>query len=188
MADEYRPAGGIPGDAVAITTRGLLRVQAPSGGSVYLPPTSDPVAANTARLNARRDAQPIPPEIPDEYQGLNVPVGTGVYGRTFLVSGSEQLRKLMSLAFRDCDSENPFQDLGLDQSIIFSINDPLTWNRAKIDLQLIARSFHTHMEFDEAAITLEADHEEGVLNGHFNYTERETGTLTGVDFALGGMP
>lgn len=55
-------------------------------------------------------------------QGLEVPV-SAEQGRLRIAQGEEQLKKVITLALADGDSDNPFQDLGLGNGSIFDIND-----------------------------------------------------------------
>jgi hypothetical protein len=58
-------------------------------------------------------------------QGLTLPV-QAAKGRAVLDQGDDELRKVIMIALSDCDSANPFQDLGLDPSDVFAINDEVT--------------------------------------------------------------
>lgn len=63
-------------------------------------------------------------------RGLAVPI-SGQGGRIATVSGEDQLRKIIILNLSDCDSANPFQDLGLGSEIIFDIDSPATQGRIR---------------------------------------------------------
>ncbi len=54
--------------------------------------------------------------------GLRIPVGVNASGRAATVTGDEQLEKIIGLHLSLSDSENPFQDVGID-GIIFEVND-----------------------------------------------------------------
>lgn len=56
--------------------------------------------------------------------GLAIPVRPGSSGGAVTVTGSEQLRKVILLAVAAGDDENPFQELGNREDIIFQVNDP----------------------------------------------------------------
>src|SRR5262245_2061814 len=62
--------------------------------------------------------------------GLSLPLRAD-NGRAALSTGEEQLKKVIMLAIADCDSGNPYQDLGIDQAIVFSMNDDQTKAYAK---------------------------------------------------------
>lgn len=54
--------------------------------------------------------------------GLSIPVGVGPDGRAKLDTGDDQLVKIIGLHLSCADSENPYQDIGVDQ-VVFNLND-----------------------------------------------------------------
>ena len=68
-------------------------------------------------------------------KGLEVPI-EAQNGRLITVAGEDQLKKILMLNLSNCDSANPFQDLGLDPGIVFRLDDPDT--RALIRSQIVA--------------------------------------------------
>jgi len=58
-------------------------------------------------------------------QGLKIPLETA-NGRLKLLTGDDYIQQLVMTALGDGDSENPFQDLGLGEFMIFGINDDLS--------------------------------------------------------------
>ena len=140
---------------------------------------SDPIATNQATLDARRDYTPEPPVVPDDFQGVALPVRVGLRGRCVLQSGASQLDKLLTTAMRDCDSENPFQQLGIDQSVIFKGLTARRIARARVAaLQILQRDFAGRLYAkDEDIITIH-NHETGDLTLDMTYTEVRTGRKT----------
>lgn len=60
-------------------------------------------------------------------RGLSLPVKPGPDGKAVMINDEdEQLAKIIAIGLSDCTSSNPFQDLGLPQSIIFDIGDDTT--------------------------------------------------------------
>lgn len=55
--------------------------------------------------------------------GISLPFAADKNGRLVLSSGEVQLSKVILLNLSDCDSRNPFQDLGLGNDFIFGMND-----------------------------------------------------------------
>lgn len=53
--------------------------------------------------------------------GISLPIRVA-NGRLVKDSGETQLKKIISLALADCESGNPFQELGVDPAVIFSLN------------------------------------------------------------------
>lgn len=60
------------------------------------------------------------------FTGLKFPLQVNKNGGAKIVSGSEQLRKLLLLALSEGDDDNPFQDLGIDMGIIYSMQSTTT--------------------------------------------------------------
>jgi len=56
--------------------------------------------------------------------GLSLPVSVNDLGRAVISSGTDQLTKLLLIALQPCSSANPFQQLGLTERVIFSVNSP----------------------------------------------------------------
>jgi len=54
-------------------------------------------------------------------KGIDIPVRTSNDGGSKTVEGSSQLKKLLGLAFGENDDENPFQNIGIDQEIIYRV-------------------------------------------------------------------
>lgn len=57
--------------------------------------------------------------------GLALPVRT-LNGRAVLSVGEDQLKKIIMTCIADCDSANPYQELGIDTAIVFTLNDDQT--------------------------------------------------------------
>jgi hypothetical protein len=62
--------------------------------------------------------------------GIALPISV-VKGRLQLTDGEDQLKKIIFLGLSDCDSANPFQDLGIDTTVVFSIADEDTKARVR---------------------------------------------------------
>lgn len=54
--------------------------------------------------------------------GLSLPI-RAINGRAAIESGEAQLKKIIMLAIADCDSGNPYQELGIDTLIVFALDD-----------------------------------------------------------------
>lgn len=54
--------------------------------------------------------------------GLSLPIRC-VNGRAAIDVGEDQLKKIIMLTIADCDSDNPYQELGLEPNIVFAVND-----------------------------------------------------------------
>lgn len=58
-------------------------------------------------------------------KGLKVPVGVDKRGRALIESNeSNNTKKILKLAFSEGEDHNPFQKLGIDNRLIFSVDNP----------------------------------------------------------------
>lgn len=80
--------------------------------------------------------------------GMRMPVGVDEQGGAAMSAGSDYIHQLLITALRDCESRNPFQDLGISERNIFDIDDPVTRGRlmtrvkdvfARFEAQSLAR-------------------------------------------------
>lgn len=75
-------------------------------------------------------------------QGLDLPLGAD-QGRARLARGEDQLKKIITLALSDGDSENPFQDLGIGNGNVFDVNDQDLQARLRQRIVAVFRRFST---------------------------------------------
>ena len=59
------------------------------------------------------------------------------------MSGDEQLRKIIMLGLSDCDSANPFQDLGLTPDMVFQNQTPELEARIRRRVQDVFRALES---------------------------------------------
>jgi hypothetical protein len=95
--------------------------------------------------------------------GLSLPIRARA-GRAVLATGEEQLKKIIFLSLCDCSSSNPFQDLGVPLTVIFSNQDDDT--RARVERRV--RERFAQLESDERA---------RLADGYPQFTEGEDGEL-----------
>jgi hypothetical protein len=105
--------------------------------------------------------------------GLSIPVGVGPDGRAKIDTSDRQLVKIIGLHLSFSDSENPFQDIGIDQ-VIFNVNDkrikPLI--RYRLNALFERLEGEERAKLDENSVKFEAD--EGDLILEFKYWNLET--------------
>lgn len=109
--------------------------------------------------------------------GLALPIGIGAYGRAKLASGSELMKQLLLSALRECTSENPFQDLGISQKIIFDINDSHAIGEVRIRIKQIFANFEAQRlaRLPGGGNSLGfSQSEEGALDVEIGYLDMET--------------
>jgi hypothetical protein len=106
--------------------------------------------------------------------GLKLPLGVDSLGRAERHGGTDQLRKLLVIALSPCPSSNPFQNLGLPENIIFSINSPNA--KAQIDLAIrnIFERFETQGRAKLRSVDFATPTDEGQLPVIINYQDLET--------------
>lgn len=56
--------------------------------------------------------------------GFRVPVLPGPDGKVLKLSDTRQLKQILRLALSAGEDDNPFQDLGFSEDLIFAVNDP----------------------------------------------------------------
>jgi hypothetical protein len=105
--------------------------------------------------------------------GLTLPVGVGPDGRALISTGDVQLIKIIGAHLSFSDSENPFQDIGIDQ-VIFDINDsrlqPFIRYRLGTLFERLQKEDRARLDVD--SILFESD--EGELTLGFRYHNLRT--------------
>jgi len=87
------------------------------------------------------------------------------------------LDTILRLALSPGDDDNPFQNLGLDERIIFSINDPAARGIARASIQAILRKYSDRVELDPNSPLEFATTAEGRLEVSFRYVNLDTNTV-----------
>lgn len=107
--------------------------------------------------------------------GLAIPVGTGPDGRAKLERNDQQLTKIIGSHLSFSDSENPYQDIGIDQ-VIFDINDkrlqPLI--RYRLEVLFDRLEAEERARLDDGSIKFIQDAHEGEMVLEFKYWNLET--------------
>jgi hypothetical protein len=120
--------------------------------------------------------------------GIALPFGT-VNGRLALITGEEQLQKIILLSLSDCDSANPFQDLGIGMRAIFAIDGPEVRSHLSEEIKKAFTRFEKagkarlspgYPKFDMNSTTQE-------LVAHVRYINMETATTSELDIVYSAM-
>ena len=111
-------------------------------------------------------------------KGLAVPVYVNKGGGAKVQPDDTQLDKLIVLAVQEGDDDNPFQDLGLSQRIIYDINDDGSKFDVKGDVERVLKSFDGRMKLDDDGVVIaeeqnDARTSEGEMNVSFGYFNLE---------------
>lgn len=77
-------------------------------------------------------------------QGTQTPWKADSLGRVVLVENDDYIRDIIGIALGSGDSENPFQDIGLGEEIIFSVNDFVTEATVRRRVEDIFRDLETN--------------------------------------------
>jgi len=121
--------------------------------------------------------------------GIAIPFSADGRGRLALVSGDDQLRKLIILNLSDCDSANPYQDdLGLGADMIFAIASV----KLRADVKRKVNSLFRRLQLTDRARlsgppSFTTDEEEQSITmdiDYINLEENRPGQL-GMKFSLG---
>ncbi len=109
------------------------------------------------------------------FTGLALPVGVTSAGRARLSTGDEQLEKIIGLHLSFSDSENPFQDIGIDQ-VIFNVNDQRLQPLIRFRLQALFDRLKAdeRAELDEGSVIFVTDEQEGEMELKFKYVNLRT--------------
>ena len=116
-------------------------------------------------------------------QGLSLPIKVSHAGGAQKTTGSAQTRKLLLIALSDCVSRNPFQDLGLNQSVVFNINDQLLWGIIEKDIKDVFASFNNRVKYLKTIFT--PDFQRGELKADITYEDLEEGIIESVETSFG---
>jgi hypothetical protein len=126
------------------------------------------------------------------FVGMLSPLSVNRKGGAVTVSGSDLIWQLLITALRDCTSANPFQDLGISDQLIFSIDDQQSVASLNLAIQRIFMQF----EANQLARLVKGDRgivfsksAEGQLDCEISYVDLETDkneTLSGSYSANSG--
>lgn len=105
--------------------------------------------------------------------GLAIPVGVRPDGRAKLSSNDEQEIKIIGLHLSFSDSENPFQDIGIDQ-IVFDVNDSRLQPLIRYRLGVLFDSLEADGRAKLDADSVQFASEEGDMILQFKYWNLKT--------------
>lgn len=107
--------------------------------------------------------------------GLKIPVGVSQSGGAAIETDeSKQLRKMLILALSEGGDRNPFQQLGIDPAVIFSVDNTAFRGKAQRALNIILARFSDRIELaPDAPIQFEQG-DEGEVIMSFSYVDKLT--------------
>lgn len=110
-------------------------------------------------------------------QGIRLPL-EAKNGRLRLLSSDAYIEQIIVTALGDNESENPFQNIGLGEFMIFGINDSYTESEIRERVEQIFESLETDqlatLDSEDKALTFKRDKGTGRLKMFLNYTNLET--------------
>lgn len=110
-------------------------------------------------------------------QGIRLPL-QAKNGRLSLLSGDDYIEQLIFTALGDNESENPFQDIGLGEFMIFGINDSYTEAEIRERVEQIFEALEADqlakLDDNENALRFERKRGTGKLSMYVSYTNLET--------------
>jgi hypothetical protein len=115
--------------------------------------------------------------------GIKLPT-TIKNGRLELLGGDDYIRQLVETAMGDSDSENPFQDIGLGEFMIFDINDPLSEGEIRDRVRKAFASLESDQLARLSSIEFARRGAEAVM--FLVYEDLETGQRPQIEVPLGG--
>ena len=110
-------------------------------------------------------------------KGFALPVGVDKSGGAATVEDTFDLDKILRLALSPGDDDNPFQQLGLDERIIFNVNDPAARGLARASIEAILRKYADRVEIDPNNPIQFSVVESGRLDVSFKYIDLDTGNV-----------
>lgn len=110
--------------------------------------------------------------------GLRVPVGVGNSGGAAIErDDSEQMGKILFLAFSEQGDHNPFQSVGLLPQLLFSLNNASVKAKAEQEVMRVLNRFSEVIELaPDEQITIEQVNE-GEVEVSFSYVFLPTGKI-----------
>ena len=103
--------------------------------------------------------------------GLKIPVGVDFRGRAAVETNeSKNTAKILSLAFQQGGDNNPFQQLGIDDRLIFGIKSAAFRGRAILAVRRILEKFPELVRVDDSTISFD-DSVEGEFTLSFKYID-----------------
>lgn len=119
-------------------------------------------------------------------KGIELPIQI-VNGRIKLLSGDDYIEQLILVALGECDSDNPFQDLGLGEFMIFAINAEAIEGEIRQKVRAIFSSFERDRlaklpSASARSIRFEQKGEEKVM--YLDYVNLETGERRELEVPL----
>lgn len=81
-------------------------------------------------------------------RGLVVPVYVAKGGGAATVEGDDQLRKVIELALASGDDDNPFQELGMREDIVFAVDSEGNHGLARQRVRRILAKFSDRVALD----------------------------------------
>jgi hypothetical protein len=125
-------------------------------------------------------------------KGISIPIG-GQGGKLATVSGEDQLRKIIILNLSDCESANPFQDLGIGAQVIFDASSPATQGVIRSRIMQVFKRLERQgrASLAQGYPTFSADRDNGQLIAEIRYINLETTSeeelAIGYATAMGGV-
>lgn len=106
--------------------------------------------------------------------GLKIPVGVDQRGRAAVEKNeSVNTNKILKLAFAEGNDNNPFQQLGVDKRLIFSVKNAAFNARALRAVQVVLAKFAELVRLVESSVNYD-ETIEGELKLSFNYIDLQT--------------
>lgn len=110
--------------------------------------------------------------------GLSVPINVNKGGGAKVQSEDTQIDKLVVLALQEGEDDNPFQDLGISQTILYRVNDDGAKFDAKTEIERVLKSFNGRIQIVDGIKISESETdpqtEEGELHVNFEYINLDT--------------
>lgn len=118
-------------------------------------------------------------------KGMAIPVGVDKSGGARLEDDPQHLNTILNLALQPGDDDNPFQSIGLDERIIFAVNDPAAQGLARNSIERILRKYTDRLQLDQSQPITFTKTDQGTLQCSFRYINLDTGKATDFTGTIG---
>lgn len=118
-------------------------------------------------------------------KGLSQPVVASKSGGLLIEEDPEHLNSLLKAELSPGEDDNPFQALGINEAIIFALNDPSAHGVARSAVKKIIAKYADRVALDPSTPIEIRPNQEGESNLFFRYIDLQTNKINDFNEALG---
>ena len=115
-------------------------------------------------------------------QGLRIPIGVNRGGGANLEPDPQHLTTILRLALSEGNDDNPFQQLGISDTLIFALNDSSNRGLARNAVERILNKFSERLRLDQTVPVDVIQTGDGEVELSFRYVNLDTNKVS--DFII----